>query len=466
MRHSFTFPAIFSSLFLIFTIGFSDNLKASDNGKIIFSKTSTSYKGLINSYSSNPIMDQIDDHVDNFLHKWGVVGASVAIAKNGRMVYAKGFGYADRETGEPVKPGSLFRIASVSKLITATTIMHLVEKGELKLTDKPFGPQGILNDPAYQKIADPRVGTITINQLLNHTGGWNVRFGDPMFRPIGIARFMHSTPPADMNTIIRYVLGQKLSFEPGTRYHYSNFGYAVLGKIIEKITGMNYEAYVDQSILWPLGIFDMRIGKTAPEDRMRNEVKYYEMGKIQKTVPIDGSKQLVPRSYGNDIEDLEGAGGWIASAASILKLVVAIDGNDGSPDILSSESIKTMTDPVLTGYRPLGWIRIDDQGTWMRTGTMSGSSAVVVRQNDGVDWVVLFNSSIQYRFLIHKDMFRLMSQVISGLSTWPSIDLFCYYQLPPIDPIRILNVIPQDSDLTNVNNFMASNYGTYVYPNY
>ena len=83
------------------------------------------------------------------MKKWTIEGASVAIAKDGKLVYARGFGYADTAAGIETQPYSKFRIASISKLVTAVAIMKLQEEGKLSLDDKVFGPEGILNDSCY-----------------------------------------------------------------------------------------------------------------------------------------------------------------------------------------------------------------------------------------------------------------------------------------------------------------------------
>ncbi|MGM0530983.1 MAG: serine hydrolase domain-containing protein, partial [Bacteroidota bacterium] len=112
---------------------------------------------LNNEVSSYPEIAEHEEKIREFLGKWNIVGASVAITKNERLIYSKGFGYADKEDKEPVQPKHLFRVASVSKLITAVAIMNLKEEGKLDFNDQVFGEDGILNDPEFQNIRDSRV---------------------------------------------------------------------------------------------------------------------------------------------------------------------------------------------------------------------------------------------------------------------------------------------------------------------
>ncbi len=391
-------------------------------------------------YRINNELSNLDDFklleskIVSMLSKFDIKGASVAVAKDGRLVYAKGIGYADAEAKELVEPKHLFRVASVSKLITAATIMKMIELGMLEIDDKVFGKDGILNDSLYPDYVDPRIENITVRHLLNHSGGWNRRFGDPMIKHHVIAREMRvNVTDIKMPDILRYTLKQRLHFDPGSRTSYSNMGYAVLGEIIETITGMRYETYVRQKILFPLGIYEMRIGKKLLEDRFENEVKYYGLADAQKFNLNNNERRIFPMAYGgNDIETLGAAGGWIASPAEILKLVVAIDNATGTPNLLAPETIEVMTDTSLSGGHPIGWAGTDGQGNWWRTGTLAGTSALVMRQNDGISWAVFFNSSTYKGTRLSGEMKHEVTIALNKLEHWPEHDLFYYFDTPPM----------------------------------
>ncbi|MCB8999049.1 MAG: beta-lactamase family protein [Bacteroidales bacterium] len=378
-----------------------------------------------NNDSDFPETEGIDLLVKNFLEKNHIMGASVAITSKEKLVYAKGFGIANDETGEMVQPGHLFRIASVSKLITAVAIMQLYEQGKISLTDTVFGPNGILNEPEFQNIYDPRTKLITLTNLLNHTAGWGKRQGDAIFNSRYIARKMKSENPSDLNMIIEYTLSQKLSYNPGQRYSYSNFGYALLGKIVEKITGMKYEDYVVMNILRPAGIYDMHIGRNLYNEKFPNEVKYFEPAGSAYCPAVDGSDKMVPKSYGgNDFNLLGAAGGWVASAPELAKLLTLIDGFDYQKDILKKETILMMSDPGVAGRGLFGWRGSDNRGTWWRTGTLSGTTALVMRQENGINWVILLNTSGYKRSRLHSKMSRTMFASVYRIKNWPDINLF------------------------------------------
>lgn len=392
---------------------------------------------LRNSLSEYPEMEAFDKSINNFLKKWQIKGASIALVKDEKLVYAKGYGFADEENKELVQPNNLFRIASVSKLVTSVAIMKLVEENKLSLDDTVFGENGILNDTSFLTILDNKVKTVTVRNLLSHSGGWSNRYGDIMFVPLAIAERMNVPSPPDINTIIKFVLKyRRLSFIPGTRSCYSNFGYAVLGKIIEIKTSMNYELYIQESILRPLGIYGMRLGGNTLQERYFAEVKYYEPWDAPLKESIYGDGIKVQRSYGgNDIKGLGGAGGWIASSVDLMKLIVSIDGNSLKSDLLSYNSIQTMT------YKddhidPFGWKYIDPN-YWCRTGSFPGTSAIVVKQNDNISWVVLLNTNTwkgcDFTVYIRNEMTKALQLV----TNWPQYDLFEYGNIAPLISIKL-----------------------------
>src|SRR5262249_22966877 len=155
---------------------------------------------------------------------------AVAVSANSKLVYARGFGLADREASTPVTPTSLFRIASISKPFTAVAIFRLAERERLKPHDPVL--KDVKNEPglAAGQNADPRWDAITIRHCLQHTGGWD---RDKTFDPVSpngnwhVANEMGLKPPAPVSDFIRYMRGRPLDFDPGSAHVYSNFGYCL-----------------------------------------------------------------------------------------------------------------------------------------------------------------------------------------------------------------------------------------------
>ena len=219
---------------------------------------------------ANPKLAPFDQLMTRFLREEKPPGAALAVSYHGRLVYSRGFGHADREKKEPVEPDSLFRIASVSKPFTATAVMHLVQKGKLKLDDKVF--EILKLEPHLERghRVDPRLHQIEVLHCLQHTGGWD---RDKSFDPMGaataeaVAKAFKVPLPIIPKQIVEYMMGQPLDFTPGTAYAYSNFGYCVLGRVIQAIAGHPYHEFVERQILAPLGIRRMRLGKNLLKDR-------------------------------------------------------------------------------------------------------------------------------------------------------------------------------------------------------
>lgn len=377
-----------------------------------------------NTDSELPETERLDRTIEQFMNKWEIKGASFALMKDNRLIYCKGYGFADVEAQIPMDVKHIFRVASISKLITAVGIMKLVEEGKMNLHDKVFGEQGILNDSCFLDIKDPRSKKITVEQLLRHQGGYSIAYGDPMFCPLDIARKMNVEPPVDLNTMIRFVLSRRLGYTPGESTRYSNIGYGILSKVIEKVTGKGYEEYIRKHILKPAGCSDMFLGHNLDTDHFPNEVKYYEVSNAELVPACDGSGKMVYRSNGgNNIEELYGAGGWVASPAELLRFLAAIDGNPEMKDILKPETIRYMT-KSLPNALPIGWIEASTEGDWTRTGTLAGTSALMKKQRNGYSWIFVTNTSSWKGSQFPPYINAMMQKAMNTVNQWPDRDLF------------------------------------------
>jgi CubicO group peptidase (beta-lactamase class C family) len=239
-----------------------------------------------------------------------------------------------------VQPISLFRIASLSKPLTSAAIFHLIQEGRLSLTTKLTDILQLTPPPGQTR--DPRFSPITVPRLLQHLGGWdsNLAGFDPMFYDLTISGALGLSLPITKYAIATYMAGQPLQYYPGTTYAYCNFGYySLLGQIIETITGMPYEQYVIKNILKPLGIKRMKLGRTLPQYRLYDEVKYHSVW-TGPTV-FDNSGNIVFQPYGSyDLENMDAHGGWLASAVDLVKFASIFDQPASCP-ILSPDSINT-----------------------------------------------------------------------------------------------------------------------------
>jgi CubicO group peptidase (beta-lactamase class C family) len=304
----------------------------------------------------------MDGVVTTFMQAHEVPGMSLAVAREGVLVHQKAYGFADRDR-EKVTPAHLFRIASVSKPITSVAIFQLIEQGKLKLDDRVFGPNTILGTDYGSPPYKPHIGEIRLRHLLTHTaGGWQNDDSDPMFR----------NPAMNHRRLITWAIDDvPLTNAPGEHYAYSNFGYCVVGRIIEKVTGQTYEQHVRTSVLGRCGAGDMRIAGNSLAERARGEVVYYAAGGQD--------------AYNMDVRRMDSHGGWVASAPDLVRFATHLD-------LLRPRSITEMT--TGTNANPqyaCGWA-VNRVPNWWHTGSLPGTTSILVRTASQFCWAALLNT--------------------------------------------------------------------------
>lgn len=341
--------------------------------------------------------EAIDAIAREFMERFKVPGMSVAFARDGKFVLQQGFGIADMGTKEPVTPAHLFRIASVSKPITAVAIFALIERGLLRLDDLVFGEKGRLGFDFGKSVPDD-VQQITVAHLLTHTcGGWANKTADPMF--------LH--PAMNHRELIEWTIqNQPLTQKPGAVHAYSNFGYCILGRLVEKLAGMKYAEAVQRDVLAKCGITTMRIGGSTVPERAKSEVVYYsnEFGLFS------GAHQ-----YALNVPRMDSHGGWIATASDLVRFAMHVDGFPNPPDILRAETIKTMiTPPAVYEHYACGWI-VNKIPNWWHNGSLPGTTAIMVRTARGLCWAALANIRTEG---IGLAMDQMMWKIAKAVPAW------------------------------------------------
>jgi N-acyl-D-amino-acid deacylase len=370
---------------------------------------------------AGPGLEHFDGVMRRIMDRFGVPGASLAIARGGKLVLARGYGWADVEAEEPVLPRSLFALASVSKAITAVTVLKLVEQGKLGLDDRAFTLLGHLRPPPGER-RDPRIRDVTVRMLLNHSGGWDrTRSGDPSGFSARVARRLHVREPVSAAQLTRFMLGRPLDFDPGTEEHYANFGYVVLGLVIERVTGQYYAEYVQKHTLRPMGIRRMRMDGLRPR---------YVRGEARRYGP--GAEHLFP---GGHRPMTDASGGWLASAPDMARFLTALDGSRGKP-FLSEKMTRAMLAPPPPPLGPrkdgsyfgLGWDRVrrtEDGFGYAKNGGLRGVSTWIEHLPGGVNWVLLVNTSVKHSEAPMMATFeKEIRRAIAETRRWPEIDLF------------------------------------------
>jgi len=314
----------------------------------------------------------LDSAITVKMTQFKVPGMAIAIVRDEKLVYVKSYGYADKETGQKASNDNLYRIASISKPVTYIAILKLVQEGKLSLDQKVFGKGAILGDD----FGTPPVGSdkdlITVQHLLDHTSGWTNNPTDPMFMDVKLSQ---------AQLISDLLANRPLTTLPGKTSSYSNFGYCILGRVIEKISGMKYDAYVRKEILKPSGITKMQTGGNTLAQRLPNEVKYY---------------QAEYDPYSMNISRMDAHGGWVASATDLAKLLVRIDRNPAKPDLIKAE----LLNKAYFGYE-----------NWVFNGSLPGTSTTVSRLNDHISFVMLANTRTE------NDYGNILNEIYAAMKT-------------------------------------------------
>ena len=382
-----------------------------------------------------PELAPFDTLIPQLLQKYNIPGCTVAVMNNGQLVMSRGYGWADRDGKVPVSPDSSFRIGALSKPITSAAIMLLVQDGKLKLDTPVLNVLGDIS-PLEGATRDPRWAQITIRHLLQGSGGWDADLAfDPFSRLSQIATATKQQSPPDQNAIVRYMMGQPLQFDPGTKSVKSDFGYLLLGRVIEKVSGVGYEDFVGARLLTPFGATSFRLGATREQERGAEEVHYYDYNHAPSAVSAFDANAFLPRPDGAIALETRGSSdGWVCSAPDYLRFFAGIQGDKG---LLLDSWTETVRRPsyALTSdtYYGLGWNvrptkpfnpkkpgdhKPELYGSWWHEAALPGTSAFVARDPKGRAWVALFNSHPQEERAWSADLMSSLDNAI-GQSQWP-----------------------------------------------
>ncbi|WP_457281475.1 serine hydrolase domain-containing protein [Polaromonas sp. P5_D5] len=384
---------------------------------------------------SLPHLEPFDKAMLEVMKKYDVPGASLVVAKDGKLLLAKGYGYADRDKQDAMTPQTLFRMGSINKTLTAVMVLKLAEDGKLKLDD-PVRPLFEKAGIAPSSPADPRVKDISIRHLLQHSGGFDrERSGDPFFQPrLGAVARRQGVAPVSCDAIIRDSLQDKLDFAPGERFAYSNTGYCMLGRVVEVVTGESYRTFSSREFLMPSTGKGFQAASST--ESRQGETKYYAYPgePLQRGAP-GVTNANVPSPYGSySVENMDALGAWIATPTDVLKFFLAIDGARGKR-LLNEESLQTMrSEPMLEkdgnprSFYAAGIhvVRSDKGDNWWHTGSQPGLQTLALRTRQGYAWVVAFNSrpDPSGRRAFFKDIDQALWGAANAVREWPQGDLF------------------------------------------
>jgi uncharacterized protein (TIGR03437 family) len=375
-----------------------------EGGVVLLSLTLLCSEAIGQTGTTVPELVAVDSAINRLMEQYGLPGASLAVTRNGSLVLARGYGWADRDLKIPVQPDSIFRTASVSKSITSAAVLRLAQDGKLSL-DAPIVSllgRGLI-DPASE--TDPRWNQITVREVLQDSGGWDAQMTiDPLsdaqaFSSIGLAVPMSA--PVSFDAVLGTMASHPLQFTPGTRFSYSNFGYELLTRLIERVAGMPYEDYARLIIFEPLGIQRAAMAGSPRSARVLGEVEYYDYPgapEIPALFPGIGATVAAPDG-GWYVEGLQGAGSWAMSTVDLVRFGAALDVGSAIPILQPQMRAQIAAAPSYADgnsqFYGLGWY-VQPPGansTWLHNGAIAGNYTVLYRvEKLGVTMAVAFNS--------------------------------------------------------------------------
>jgi CubicO group peptidase (beta-lactamase class C family) len=236
-----------------------------------------------------------------------VVGASVALIKSGRVLSQYNTGFADRDANVRVDDQTIYHWGSITKALTAISIMQLRDRGKLSLDDKI-----VRWAPELRAVHDPygMMDSITLRMLMSHTAG----FQNPTW-PYGNGKSWEPFEPTTWNQLVAMMPYQELGFRPGSRYSYSNPGFIYLARVIEQITGDPSDAYVQKNIFAPLGL-DRSYFRSTPYFLAQHRSHNYDVRKDSS-----GPDRVVDNGADFDPGITSPNGAWNAPLGDLVKYI-------------------------------------------------------------------------------------------------------------------------------------------------
>ena len=353
-----------------------------------------------------------DEFIASELDAAGLPGMAYAVVDNGVSV-SGAHGVVDVRTGEAVTPDTPFQLASISKSFTAIAILQLVESGHVEL-------DGELSQ-YLDVFQDSPGGAITVQQLLAHTSGYSTLQGNET----GVEN------PESADALSRQaalIASWAPDYVPGSRWDYSNANYVLLGVVIEAVSELTYDQYVESMILQPIGMKNSFVGDGGTYDNVAIGHK-----------PWFGRKRPTKDSQTATARASAPGGGVIASANDLaLYLEMLLNGED---DIISAESKQSMMQPASdqAPFYGLGWMLNPRDGTVYHTGTNPGVETIAIMipaERKGV--VVLVNAGSGMGFGETGNLINGVSahalgwDFVRDQSSWGRKSLFLTFALLPL----------------------------------
>ena len=280
-------------------------------------------------FGSGPIVPELaplEAAMTNYLVSHQFNAGTLALMHGSKLVFRQGYGWRDTNFTRVIHPDNLFRLASVSKMLTESSIYKLVDAGTISTNTLVYS---YLNIPPWGgTLGDSRIPSITVQNVVDHKGGWDDTIspvGDPVFITDTISSQMGLNYPAQPTNVISWMFSKPLGHAPGTTYAYSNFGYQILGRVIEKASGLSYMNYIQQNLLGnaiitnPLGFTNVIQSRSRPVNLNPWEIWYGEPTPDLETSAVDYPTNLTVADINGGLyyESFDSFGGVSASAIGL-----------------------------------------------------------------------------------------------------------------------------------------------------
>lgn len=360
-----------------------------------------------------PGLEGLDAAVLDVLQRWKIPGAALAVVHRGRLVAARGYGYADREARRPAEPGTPFALASLSKSITAVAALRLAGEGRLDLDGSALAQLGPAPGETPAKLGDPRIRSITVRQLLDHTSGFP--------RDAAAGGCAEEERGAAAGKVVACMLGRRLLFTPGARSRYSNFGYVFAGEVVRvRARAAAYGEAARRLVLLPMGLGDVRLEASRP-DYLPGQAIGYALGSGQR-LPGGGPPARAA------------SGGWVGSVLDMTRFLGRLDGSDGT-GLLPPEMLQAMLAPpspaLVRGngsHFGLGWdaVRSGPDGVgYAKHGGLAGTATVLAHTAPDTDWAVFLGTGAggdRADGGPRKAVSEGVRKALGAVAAWPEVD--------------------------------------------
>ena len=397
---------------------------ASPSSQTVTAGANTSYTATVTQGAGAPVdrpgsgpivpeLAPLEQAMTNFLVAHNFEAGTLAVMKDSKLVFRQGYGWRDTNFTSVIHPDNLFRLASVSKMLTSSSIYKLIAAGKITTATKVYDYIGIA--PWNGVLGDSRITNITVQNLLDHSGGWNQYtspVGDPVFRTIMAATNMGLNYPAGATNLIAWMFSKPLDFAPGTTNVYCNLGYSLLGRVIEKASGKPYLDYIQQDLLGNagltniLGFTNVVQSRSRPRDLAPWEIWYADQPQFLPASAVDFPTNLTARFIdgGDYYESFDSFGGLSASAVGLCHYL---------QNYLEGYNVRTPGSSFSWNY--------------IFYGSLPGASSVLVQnvsQNststNGIEFAALFNERYDLTEGANNAAYNAITNAIAGITSWPT----------------------------------------------